>query len=121
MDTLLTGSFQNALYGTNVKKTNKNSSRTGKVQIAESSRRQASTELKVAHVPPSFKIISDNFKTCIQCFKLSDGADMMNTERFPLQLGVVLVLLKFRPISLDIQTNFEKKIRDQFCIRFRPI
>ena len=41
MDTLLTGSFQNALYGTNVKKTKTNSSRTGKVVIAESSRRQA--------------------------------------------------------------------------------
>ena len=52
MDTLLTGSFQNALNGTNVKKTNTNSSSTGKVVIAESSRRQASTELKVAHVPP---------------------------------------------------------------------
>ena len=78
MDILLTGSFQNALYGTKVKKTNTISSRTGKVQIAESSRRQASTELKVAHVPPSFEIFSDNFKTCIRCFELSDGADIMN-------------------------------------------
>ena len=34
MDTLLTGSFQNALNGTNVKKTNTNSSSTGKVFIA---------------------------------------------------------------------------------------
>ena len=41
MDILFTGSFENALYGTNVKKTKTNSSRTGKVVIAESSRRQA--------------------------------------------------------------------------------
>ena len=59
MDTLLTGSFQNALNGTNVKKTNTNSSRTGKVQIGESSRMQASTELKVTHVTP---VLWDHFR-----------------------------------------------------------
>ena len=51
MDILLTGSFQTALNYTNVKKTNTNASSTGKVDIAVSSRRQASTELKVVHVP----------------------------------------------------------------------
>ena len=55
-----------------------NASSTRKVVIVVSPRRQASTELNVAHVPPSFGVISDNFKTCIRCFELSDGADMMN-------------------------------------------
>ena len=35
-------------------------------------------ELKVAHLPPSFRVISDNLKTWLRCFELSDGADMMN-------------------------------------------
>ena len=101
MDTLLTGSFQNALNGTNVKKTNINSSSTGKVDIAVSSRRQASTELKVAQVPPSFGSISDNFKTCIRCFKLSDGADMMN---IPGEAGTgILVQTQSRHFKYDKQ------------------
>ena len=41
MDILFTGSFENALFGTNVKKTKTNSSSTSKVVIAESSQRQA--------------------------------------------------------------------------------
>ena len=61
MDTLLTGSFQNALYGTNVKKTNTNSSRTGKVQIAESPGRQASTGLKVAVLRDYFRQLKDMY------------------------------------------------------------
>ena len=77
MDMLLTGSFQTALNYTNVKKTNTNASSTGKVDIAVSSRRHTSTELKVAHVHPSFGIISDNLKTCIQCFDLSHGTSII--------------------------------------------
>ena len=57
MDILFTGSFKNALYGTSVKNTKINSSRTGEVVIAES---------------------AGNFKTCIRRFELSDGADMIN-------------------------------------------
>ena len=59
MDILLTGSFQNALNGTNVKNTNTNSSSTSKVEIAESFWRQASTELKVTHVTP---VLWDHFR-----------------------------------------------------------
>ena len=39
MDILFTGSFENVLYGDNVKNTKTNSSSTGKVVIAELSRR----------------------------------------------------------------------------------
>ena len=43
-----------------------NASRTGNVKIVVLPRRQVSTELKVADVPPTFGFISDNFKTCIR-------------------------------------------------------
>ena len=59
---MVTGSFQTALSGTSVQD-KYNASSTRKVEIVVSPPRQACTELKVAHVPPSFGIISDNFKT----------------------------------------------------------
>ena len=59
-----------------------------------------------------FRFISDNLKTCIRCFELSDGADMMNILD---EAGTGILELKVAHITTVLRDYF-RQLKDMYTV-----